>query len=128
MPVLFDVQRNSDVLVQLLTDDALDDELQRLQRVASAPDQQPGVGATDVDYRAAGKFIVFRPEIHVHFGAYVLQDALDRLDRRACGSVRRNQLDGSRSRGCLRYVSVVVDYVIVIVCLDRGLCYVATSQ
>ncbi len=76
-PVLFNIQRDPDVLIELLAHDALHDKLQGLEGVASAADEQPGIGPVDVDDRPAGQFIVFRAEVNVNFGSDDVQDALD---------------------------------------------------
>ena len=76
-PVLFNIQRDPDVLIELLAHDALHDKLQGLQGVASTPDKQPGIGSLNVDDRPAGQFIVFRAEVNVNFSPDDVQDALD---------------------------------------------------
>ena len=75
--VLFNIQRNPDVLFELLAHDALDDKLQRLEGVASTPDEQPGIGPVNVDDRPAGQFIVLGAEGNFNFCPDDVQDALD---------------------------------------------------
>ena len=95
-PVLFNIKRDPDVLIELLAHDALHDKLQRLQGVASTPDEQPGIGPLDVDDRPAGQFIVFRTEVNVNFSPNDVQDPFDRLDRETCRCIRSRARQGFR--------------------------------
>lgn len=86
--ILLDVQGDPDVLVELVADDALDDELQGLEGVAAASDEQPGVGAVDVDNRPAGELVVVGAEGDFHFGAHSVEDAFHDQNRGAGRGVR----------------------------------------
>ena len=88
LPVLFYVQRQPHILAgQPLAHDALHDELQRLQGLAAPPDEQPGIGAADVNNRPAGEFVIlgaqgsgyFRP----HAGENDLQGRYGYFGRRS---------------------------------------------
>ena len=117
-PVLFNVQGDPDVLLELLAHDALHDKLQRLQGVASAPDKQPGIGPMNVDDRPAGQLIVFGAEVNVNFRPDDIQDALDGLDcetgRRCRGGTRRRFRWGGACRG-FRFERVLGSIGIVVV-------------
>ncbi len=93
LPVLLDIQPNTDVLVKLLAHDALDDELERVQRIAASPDQEPGVGTVDVDHGTPGQLVVLGAQGHVDVCAHRGEDALDGLDGGSCRSVRSNSLN-----------------------------------
>ena len=101
LPVLLHVQRHSNVLVQLLTNDALYDKLQRLQGVASPPDEQPGIRAVDVNYRPPGRVIVFCPQRNVHVGSHHIQNSLHGLHGQSGGRIRRrSSCRPAGIRGC----------------------------
>ena len=95
LAVLLDVQGDADFLLELLADDALDDELQGLQRVAAAANEEAGVGAGNVDDGAAGGLIVVGAEGNIHFGAGELEDALYGVQ----GGLRRGGVGGGAGRG-----------------------------
>ncbi len=71
LPVLFYVQRQPHILAgQPLAHDALHDELQRLQGLAAPPDEQPGIGAADVNNRPAGEFVILGAQGSGYFRAH----------------------------------------------------------
>ena len=117
--VLFDIQRDADVLIELLTHDALHDELQRLQGVASAPDEQPGVRALNVDNGPPGEFVMFRTKGNLNFCADDAQDPFDRLDsqiRRGFGSQANHRLGFGRvNRDFVRWLVFGIIVVVSVV-------------
>ena len=88
LTILLDVQRNADLLIEPLADDTLNDELERVQGVAATPNQQPGIGAVDVDHRATCQLVVLGAECYVNFSADSSEDALDSLYSGSGGRVR----------------------------------------
>ena len=117
--VLFNVEEDPNVLFELLSHDALYNELQRLQGVAPAPNEKSGVGALNVNDGPAGHFIVLRAEGNVNFGSDDVQDAFDGLDRETCRRFRGRARRGYRfDPGNLRFdrwlvLSIVVEIRVV---------------
>ena len=114
LAVLLHIQRDADVFVKLLPHDALDDELQRMQGIAPPSNQEPGVGAVDVDHGAASQLVVLGAQGHVDVGADGGEDALNGLHggtgRRVgrYGQHRSGRIVHSRLVHLVRFIGLVI--------------------
>ena len=86
--VLLHIQGDADVgAAQLLPDDALDDELQGLEGMPPASDEEARVDAADVNHGAAGEFVVFGAQSYGYLGADGVEDTGYGVDGDAGGGV-----------------------------------------
>ena len=100
--VLFHIQGDADVgAAQLLAHDALDDELQGLEGVPPASDEQARVDAVDLNDGAAGEFVVLGAQSYGYIGADGVEDAGYGAEGHAGGGVilRDVVLRGTGIRG-----------------------------
>ena len=107
LPVLFYVQRQPHILAgQPLAHDALHNELQRLQGLAAPPDEQPGIGAADVNNRPAGELVILGAQGSGYFRAHAGENDLQgryrhfrRRSRRQSGRAGRRAFTGRKHAG-----------------------------